>query len=262
MTAEYLSETLNLLGDDLLQEADRVRQTPVKKRHSIRNRSALAACLCVLAVGAAVLIPRLSSTEPEPNTDDPITSPGEAANDTPGTISPKPKVNLHINKLNGVGVADMDLKIEHYDKLPYDVWQMVLTDFQNYAGTSYEDFTARFPEEWQITNFYSHLTRSYKDGIYSEEYDSLHDYIFALNNGDGGSATVAICSFEMPLRDCFFVSENPKESFINGTALVIHGDGGLYMARFFHAGLFYDIELSGVSKSELEEFLVALVVTD
>lgn len=262
MTVEYLSDTLNLLSDDLLHETDRVRLAPTKKRHSIRNWSALAACLCILAVGAAVVIPHFSPTVPEPNTDNPISSPGEIVTDTPGTTAPEVEVKLRINKLNGVGVADMDLKVEHYDKLPYDVWQMVLAEFHENTGIPYEEFTARFPEGWQSTGFYSHMIRGYKDGVWSEEYDTLHDYVFTLENGDGGSATVAICSFEMPLRDCFFVSENPKESTINGTTLVIHGDSGLYMTSFSHGGLYYDIELSGVSKLELEEFLVALIVNE
>lgn len=262
MTVEYLSDTLNLLNDDLLHETDRVRLAPAKQKHSIRNWSALAACLCILAVGAAVMIPRFSPTVPGPSTDGPILSPGVIATDTPGTAAPEAEVKLHINKLNGVGVADMDLKVEHYDKLPYDVWQMVLTDFAQYTGIPYEEFTARFPEKWQVTMFYSHMIRGSKDGVRSEEYDTLHDYIFALENESGGSATVAVCAFEMPLRDCFFVSENPKESTIGDTTLVIHGGDGLYMARFSHGGLYYDVELSGISKAELEEFLVALIVPE
>lgn len=262
MTAQYLSETLNFLSDDLLLEADRARTVSIKKRPALRHWAGLAACLCVLAVSAAVLLPRLSPAAPDPNTDDPITSPGEIATDTPGTAAPEVKVKLHINKLNGMGVADMDLMVERYDKLPYDVWQMVLTDFEEYTGSSYEEFTARFPQSWQITHFYSYRVRGYKDGIRSEEYGTLHDYIFDLENGDGGSATVAICSFEKPLRDCFFVSENPKESTINDTPLVIHGDSNLYMTSFSHKGLYYDIELSGISKAQLEEFLVALIITE
>lgn len=254
MTAQYLSETLNLLSDDLLLEADRAREVSVKKRPTLRRWAGLAACLCLLAVGAAALLPRLSPAVPGPSTDDPISS--------PGTTAPEAEVKLRINKLSGMGVADMDLKVEHYDKLPYDVWQMVLAEFHENTGIPYEDFTARFPEGWQRTNFSSHMIRSYKDGVRSEEYDTLHDYVFTLENGDGGSATVAICSYEMPLRDCFFISENPKESTVNGTTLVIHGDSNLYMTSFSHGELYYDIELSGVSKSELEEFLVALIVNE
>lgn len=261
MTARYLSDTLNLLSDDLLLEADRARDASVKKRSTLRRWAGLAACLCLLAVGAAVLLPRLSPVVPGPNTDDPIVSPGQVVSDTPGTAAPEVDVKLRINKLNGMGMADIDLKVEHYDKLPYDVWQSILAGFHDRTGISYEDFTSRFPEGWEITSFYSYLTRGYKDGVRSEEYDTLHDYIFVLENGTGGSATVAICPFEMPLRDCFFVSENPKESTIGDTTLVIHGGDGLYMARFSHAGLYYDMELNGVSKSELEEFLVALIVT-
>lgn len=262
MTAQYLSETLNFLSDDLLLEAEQARMVSLKKGPAMRYWAGLAACLCVIAVSVAVLLPRFSSAVPEPNTDDPIASPGEVVTDTPGTAAPDVNVKLHINKLNGTGVADMDLMVERYDKLPYDVWQAVLAAFAEYTGSSYEEFTARFPRSWQITHFYSYRIRGYKDGVRSEEYDTLHDYIFDLENGDGGSATVAICSFEKPLRDCFFVSENPKESTINDTTLVIHGDNGLYMASFTHGGLYYDIELSGVSKSELEDFLVALIVME
>lgn len=262
MTAQYLSETLNFLSDDLLLEADRARTVSVEKRPALRHRAGLAACLCLLAVSAAVLLPRLFPAVPEPNTDDPIASPGEVVSDTPGTAAPDVKVKLHINKLNGTGVADMDLMVERYDKLPYDVWQAVLTAFEEYTGSSYEEFTARFPQSWQITHFYSYRIRGYKDGVRSEEYDTLHDYIFDLENGDGGSATVSVCSYEMPLRDVFFLSENPKESTINDTTLVIHGGNGLYLTRFSHGGLYYDIELSGISKAQLEEFLVALIVTE
>ena len=82
--------------------------------------------------------------------------------------------------------------------------------------------------------------------------------MFEYKTGNGGETTIAICSFEEPLRDCFIECDNPKQSEINGVPFLIYGIQDNFMVQFSYENIYYDIETSNVTLEELEELLVSI----
>lgn len=225
MRKEELCDVLGDINETYVKEA---RITPKVKKSGWMKWGAIAACFVLVL---AVAIPQLRRQPPNQQ-------------DNP----------LFVNKADSMASVDMDVQFTYYDKLPQDVWKSVLEEFDAFTGISYDEFVAELPDEWELSEFYSASTRGYKDGELSDEY-SLHDYVFEVQTDNGGSATIALCSFEDPLRDCFIESEDPKESVINGTSLVIYGYADCYMVQFSYQNVNYDIETQNITLDELENLL-------
>ena len=147
-----------------------------------------------------------------------------------------------VNDMNQLLSADMDVQSA----------SPKLAEFEQFTGMSYGDFTAKIPEKFTLAEFYSMASRGDGEGEYE-----LHDYVFGFDVGSG-HIKAALCSFEMPLRDCYVLSVSPQVSTIGDTALTIHGNGHSFFAEFEHGGLFWDIEADGVTQDELTEFLTAI----
>ena len=176
---------------------------------------------------------------------------------------PEKSNTLVVNEVTNVMNADMDVQFTSFNKLPYDVWASVLEDFHQFVGITYEEFTDKIPNSFEYCNFYSLSTRGYKDANLKDEY-YLHDYVFEYKTGNGGEATIAICSFEDPLRDYFIECDNPKQSEINGVTFLIYGIQDSFMVQFSYENINYDIGTSNVTLEELEELLVSIteITTD
>lgn len=251
MRKEDFFEVLGGLDDDIVKGA----KAPVKKKVNWKAWGAMAACLCLVVVGASVI--QNPSAEPDMEAVSPQPDHDPESNITQSENEPKVPVKtnfLVVNELDSMSMADMDVKYVSYAKLPYDVWCAILEDFREYTGISYEDFTARVPDAWEYVNFYSLAIRGYKDAGLRDEY-RLHDYVFDFRTAGGGEARIALCSAEQPLRDCIIVCDNPKQSEINGVPVVIHGINDLFIAGFVYADVHYDIETRGIGLEELEELL-------
>lgn len=173
-------------------------------------------------------------------------------------------VVLVINKVDEMLAVDMDVKITSAEKLPYDVWQMILDDFQESIGVSYDEFTTGVPDQWEMDNFYFVSAPRYKK--WTEESDSgteveyhLHDYVFTCKTENGGEATIALCTYEEPFRDYFIKCDNPKKSEINGAYLTIYEYENIYMTQFSIGNVNYDIEADSISLNELEALLTSII---
>ena len=169
--------------------------------------------------------------------------------------------NLSINKYkyknqlkNPPVSMDMDVQYEFFQKLPYDVWQMVLNDFHTLMGISYDDFILKVPAKWSLLDFYSLSTRGYKDSGLEEDY-RMHDYVFEYQTENSGSITIALCSFEQPLRDCFFECKNPKVSNVYGIEIMVYQYENTFFTEFKYEDVYYDIETNGVGIEEVQELL-------
>ena len=44
----------------------------------------------------------------------------------------------------------LDVKLTHYDKIPYDAWKLIEEDFYIFANISYDDFVTRIPEKFRM----------------------------------------------------------------------------------------------------------------
>lgn len=168
------------------------------------------------------------------------------------------KIQLVVNEVESMISTDMDVEYSALEKLPLYVWETILEEFHEFVGISYDDFTAKIPNIWKYSNFYSLSTRGYKDSNLKEEY-RLHDYVFDYRTENGGQATIALCSFEEPLRDYFVVCDNQEQSEINGVPLTIYGHKNIYLVQFSYQNVYYDIETNNISLEELEELLRSLL---
>ena len=247
MRKEEFCEVIGDINEDYVRGAREYRKA---KKPVWIKWGAMAACLCLVVVGAFV-VPTLQGehgvVDPQPS-------------GTPGSSIVEPgKTNLLVaNEVESVMSADMDVQLTHYNKLPYDVWMSVLEDFHKLIGITYEEFTEKIPNIFECCNFYSLSTRGYKDANLENEY-RLHDYVFEYQTESGGEAKIAICSAEETLRDYFIKCDNPKQSEIKGISVVIYGYQGTFMVEFSHENINYDIETSNITIEELEDLLVGII---
>lgn len=195
---------------------------------------AVAACLCLVVLGAFA-VRRLG---------------------TPGTGIEHPEASkLVVNEADQTASLDMDVRISHYNVLSSTEWETVMDAFESSIGFSYADFLEKLPPARRDTAFYSidvpvvHKNTSYVP----------HDYVFEFQTESGGSVKIAVCAAEEPLRDCFFVCDDPKESEINGTAAAIYGMQDSFWVQFAYVGVNYDIETRGISLEELETLLTCMI---
>ena len=258
MKEDIIFEAMGMIGDRYYEEAAEVRR---ERRHLIKWCAAAAAAAAAAVIAFAVLpdLPGAQEAVQPDGAGDAVSEegkPGEPGVDSLETGS----VDIRVNELGSTGMADMDVQYTSYDKLPYDVWQQVEAEFYGLIGVSYDDFTAGIPEYLRENmTFWSRATRGWKDGQPVGEY-TLHDYVFRCETEDGACAEIAICGFEEPLRDLYFMTDDPAVSDINGTRAVIYGDDdvGYYFTSFCHNGAYYDIETTGIDLDSLVELLLSI----
>ena len=174
------------------------------------------------------------------------------------TISPEKSNILVVNEATNVMSVDMDVQLTTFNKLPYDIWMSVLEEFHEFVGIPYEEFTNKISDGFECYHFYALSIPKYKDTNLKDEY-RLHDYVFEYHTENGGEATIAICSFEEPLRDYFFMCDNPKESEINGVTVFIYGYQDSFMVQFSYKNINYDIGTNNITLEELEELLICII---
>lgn len=228
MTTKQFSEAMNYMDDELITEAI----TYKRKKNAWQKWAAMAACLCLVIVGALAY----RGTDRQPVNSD----------------------LLVVNEAESVMSVDMDVQVTSLSKLPHDVWMSVLEEFRGAVGVTYEEFIAKIPNNFECCNFYSLSIPGYKDADLRDEY-RLHDYVFEYRSKSGGELTIAICSYEEPLRDCFIECDDPQQSEINGVPVVVYGYQGSFMVQFSYENINYDIETSNISLEEMENLLTAIV---
>lgn len=233
---------------DIIGEADEhkvaaagMAMAAKKNSRSVRGKwAALAACLAVVVLIGITLVRTISGQEPA------------------GTgVSLGKSDLLVVNKADSLVQADVDVQFSYFDKLPHDVWMSVSEEFQNGTGIGYEEFTGRIPNTFELDNFYSISARGYKDADLKDGY-SLHDYVFDYRTENGGEATIALCSFEAPIRDCYIMCDNPEQSEINGISVVVYGYRNSFMVQFSYKNVNYDIETNDITYEELLALLTGI----
>lgn len=254
MNAKKFSVALGNVRDDYVSEA--IAYQNKRKSKSWLKWAAMAACLCLVIIGTFVapglqgesggVDPQLSGTPGtniiQSGSDNEITQPG--------------KTNLLVvNEVEGVMSADMDVQFSHYNDLSAVEREIILKEFETTIGLGYDDFTAKISDTFVSRSFYSVDVPT--DATRTEYIP--HDYVFEYQTENGGETRIAICSAGEPLRDCFIKCDNPKQSEINGVAVVIYGYRDTFMVQFSHENISYDIETSNITFEELEVLLTGIM---
>ena len=255
MTTKLFSEAISKVGDKYYEEAENYHC----KKHGWVKWSAMAACLTVVLFTAFSVLPNYfhqQGTTPPNNPNGVITDTSDHAAQSPGDGG----AELVVNQLDAAPfMVDVDVKLTHYDKIPYDAWKLIEEDFYIFANISYDDFVTRIPEKFRMNmNFYSLATKGYKDSGQDDEY-RLHDYVFDCQSDEGVKVTIALCNFEAPIRDSFIHDENPEVSSVNGTPVTIYGYDNMYMVNFSYEGVNYDIETRDIELNQLQELLTNIM---
>ena len=233
MKKEQLYEVLGDINENYVNDA---HMTAKKSAYPIWLKwVAMAACLCLVVSGAFVL-PRLQSDSVEPNP------------------QPNNKNVLLVNTVYGLAGADMDVQFTYYPDPSEDKSDDVLIQFKNVAGLNYNNFVAKIPDVFVKERFYSVDVPSDAAAAYIP-----HDFVFDYQTNNGGEITIAICAKEEPLRDLFVISDNPKQSEINGIPVVILGYQDSFLVQFSWQSVNYDIETRSITLEELEQLLVCLI---
>ena len=253
MKNEKIFNAVGKISDELIEDAV---ITTGKKTHTTVwvKWAAMAACLC-LVVAFAFIMPRLQNNPvesgPQLSTNPSIGI--EQSNNQESTTQPNKKNVLLVNSVNGIAIADMDARLTHYPDLSES--DDILKQLETAVGFSYNDFIAKIPAAFVTKSFYSMDVPA--DATRTEYIP--HDYIFGYQTENGGDIKIAICAEEIPLRDCFYICENPKQSEINGTSVVILSSLDNFLVQFSWGNVNYDIETSNITLEELEHLLVGIL---
>ena len=233
MKAEKLQDAIGEVRDDYIQQADLAF---AGKKKDWRRWAAVAACFAlVLSTGVFHL------RQTNQGQDNPGGGPGQSTS-----------LVVNLVQADSMTAADYDCVITDYNKLSENAWKAVLDEFRTHAGVGYEEFTAKIPEHWELNGFCSYSTKDE-----TKQY-RIHDYVFEYEMQGGGTAVVALGPFEAPLRDCYFVCENPKQSEVNEIPLTVYSGDGFYMAQFACNGVNYDIEVRDAALEDMQVLLLGL----
>lgn len=245
MRKEAFAEVLGDINENYIKEAEAIKKTG---KPAWVKWGAMAACLCLVVAFAAPELQGEHGAVPQPGI-------------TPGTSIVQPGKDNEVthlflvNEVENVITTDMDVQFSYYDRLSEVEQEIMLKQFETAIGLSYNNFAAKIPDTFVSKSFYSvdipaDATRT--------EYVP-HDYVFEYQTENDGEARIAICSTEEPMRDCFIMCDNPKQSEINNIEAVIYGYQGTFMVEFSHENINYDIKTSNITLAELEELLTGIM---
>lgn len=231
MKKEEFCEIFGEISPYHIAEAEKERK--IRKPVWIRT-AGLAACLC-LAVLVPLTVHHLK---------------------TPSSVTEYPaNSDIIVNRADLTSEKfDLDVRISHWphpDISGEKTGEESAKEFKNAIGTDLSEFLEKLPKSMQLSSLYSVDVPSS-----SEETDYVpHDYVFELLTKNGGTVKIAICAFEEPLRDYFFICDHPKESEINGITAVIYGTQNSFNAQFSCADVNYDIETKNIKLDEFKNLL-------
>lgn len=276
MTTEELYEILGDIDERCVKEA---REYRTSKKRIWRKWGAIAACLCLLVVGAVVSIRLLREKTTHPNdihgsivipsennnsvsdeheiTTNPATD-TDIASLEDGNVTQDKIIRILINVVKQPISSDIDVQLTSLNEQTSNSWSSVIEDFHKFTGITYEDFTGKIPDNLEQCDFYSVSSREYSESGSLGEY-TLHDYVFTYQAQNGGSAKIAICSFAAPLRDCLIFCDNPEKSEINGISMEIYDYQNTFLVQFFCNGIYYDIEMRNMTQDGLVELLTCII---
>lgn len=126
MTKEQLSEALNMLNDDMIEEADKVRST-TRPKHKWVKWCVLAACLC-LVLAAAISILQRQDTAADKEPCEKLTA-AEALSYAPfGALFPTAVLDGYALENNTVFVFDKAVMKAEYCSGTDDVMTIIIAD--------------------------------------------------------------------------------------------------------------------------------------
>ena len=98
-----------------------------------------------------------------------------------------------------------------------------------------------------------------KKDFSDRDYSIAHDYIWDYSNeAENRTIRIAFSKIGKPLRD-YYLSSEEKISKIENTDVIITQYEKLYLAEFKMNDVYFDIETSGITQTELVDLLVSII---
>ena len=221
-----------LIDYEKVQEK-RNRVNDNKSRERVVNMKFLSPILAVAVIAGIVFMVN-------PKTETPIVSDYKNTY----TMESEEKVNLNINKIDNMMIADMDVDVKLLNgvMIPYFEYMSNLSipdDFDNK-----EDYKAYWVKSNRDIN----------------EYEVLNNYVFTYRNTTNSRRIIIAFSEEHePLRD-YYIEGGEKITTIGNTELIISQYKNLFLTTFTHNGVNYDIETRDITEDELLELLKSIIL--
>ncbi len=255
MTREELCEVLGEIQEEYVAQAHAV---PKGKQHW--KPLAIAASLTFIIASSLFVWTRLQGTGDALGTESLKAAAEEVYADrtlaTEAVTEAQP-TKLNVNWTESITMSDMD--VAGFSEWPDSATMTPEEAFYEYLGIPYEDFTAKLPEGWSVESCSVVTAPEYNEET-DKKYYAPHDFVLTCVNASGGKIRVALCGWEEPLRDAYFLTDSPLESEINGVSVEIYGYNNWFYAYCGDGLMFYDITAQDVPLGDLEVFLFSILL--
>lgn len=154
------------------------------------------------------------------------------------------KADININKIKDTKITkiDADVKVENEFMIPY---------FEFLADIA-------IPKDFDNKEYYRAIY--IRSDMKVEKYDILNNYEFEYHNtSNDRRIKIAFSDKYIPLRDYEIDGAN-KTSKIGDTELVICQYNSMYIAKFTHNGINFDIETTELTENELILLLESIII--
>lgn len=285
LLAEMLEADARVAGHATTEESKDKQRDHQRKWRKLRiGITAAAACL-VLVVGVSVFGGGLAGDETKkPQTGDQLSlyinelqeigagdldaQAGDYVEFSRGTGK------LDAKRVSGTQRIDAQGDGGQTDTLSEAELEKLQADFTDYTGIAWTDFIDRLPENYELASLYTLYTRVWEKDGPKGDYDILHDYVLVFTIGEDDDPAdgleqnvvrIALSTVGEPLRDYFFGDETELKPSQAGdlTFTVSHWAGDTqreysdYMITFREGKLSYDVEMRGVTESDMETLIAA-----
>lgn len=239
------------MAENVFRRRDEYIKIKKRRNRNIISAAAALSCVCIIIAGAWRTSEDINDTEVLSIGAD--TSSGsvkteykakEEKKNTVEDLSSPMENRIEINRIDEMmsTALDIDCQIEH-DVNPQD--------FKLNTGVEYDRFMDALPKSFVLENIYSLKTpKTPKTGEYIH-----HDYVLNLRTTTDGSADIAMCAYEKPLRDWLMMCDEPKISQINGIEMVIQAYENMYMTVFQCGNMYYDITSQNITEDDFISLL-------
>lgn len=251
MRGDNLLDNMAFIDPELVAEAEAAH---CSKGKFWFNHIASAACLALIITACISACRWFLPLGKDNLTIDGQLSTAVVIEDIDNAITREPRVHLVVNEVAEPLSTDRIVFVGLFD----DSNQQELAEFQDFIGTTYEDFVNRIPSLFLLQYIQTHHNGKADDsGVIKE--GTLESYHLHYRTENGGSVSIAISSLGEPQRGAFFPDNNPCQSYIEDTSLIIRKNNRSFWVQFEYDGIYYDIETADVSQSELTALLISLI---
>ncbi len=245
------TEEFCLLLSDIDETYVQQAYQPKRRPNYLRSVTAVAACLAGVLLVGTLLGPTGSQQGKESHL------PKDLQLSFTGADASALDADLTVNWVDSIAMADMD--VAGFREWSGSEQTSMEEAFGEFNGIAYDEFLDRLPGDCAVTGLTVVTEPSYISQDKTTKSYIPHDFVLTCATESGGEIRLAVCGTEEPLRDCYFVTDNPIESQVNGCPVTIYGFNTTFCVICTDGTFYYDIETTDVSLEDLSLLLSSLL---